>query len=262
MALPQPLHIFRKDLIHLWPETLFVLILFVAFAYTAPSAWADSEYLVFIQILSLLIKILMVVSWLVLIARAIQDESLVGDRQFWTSRPYHWANLFAAKILLIFVCIYVPFFLMQAYLLHHVGLHPMLVIPALLHNLLLLTVVLIIPLAALSAVTSTFPRVLLTFIAVGLGIVILFLVILYARFLQMEPPHLDWIVYTILIVFPLAALIYQYKTRKTLISRLMLAATPLLAVLIIFITPSAVLIDKTYPVTTGPTIPGTFATKF
>ena len=31
MALPQPLHIFRKDLTHLWPETLFVLVLFAAF---------------------------------------------------------------------------------------------------------------------------------------------------------------------------------------------------------------------------------------
>ncbi len=256
MALPQPLHIFRKDLIHLWPETLFVLVLFVAFAYTAPSAWASSEYLVLISLLSLLIKILMVVSWLVLIARAIQDESLVGDRQFWTSRPYHWASLFAAKILLIIVCIYVPFFLMQAYLLHHSGLHPMLVIPALLHNLLLLTVVLIIPLAALSAVTSTFPRVLLTFVAVGLGIVILFLAIFYARFLQMEPPHIDWIVYTVLIALPFAALVYQYKTRKTLISRLILAATPLITILIIFLTPNAALIDKSYPVVTGPKLTG------
>ena len=37
MALPQPLHIFRKDLTHLWPETLFVLILFVFFVFELSS---------------------------------------------------------------------------------------------------------------------------------------------------------------------------------------------------------------------------------
>ncbi len=73
MALPQPLHIFRKDLVHLWPETLFVLLLFVAFAVAAPSGWTGSEYLVYVAILAFLLKILMPVSWLELIARAIQD---------------------------------------------------------------------------------------------------------------------------------------------------------------------------------------------
>jgi hypothetical protein len=255
MALPQPLHIFRKDLTHLWPETLFVLLLFVAFAVAAPSGWTGSEYLTYVAILAFLLKILMPVSWLVLIARAIQDESLVGDRQFWTSRPYHWAKLLAAKVLLIVTCIYVPFFLMQVYVLKHAGLHPMLVIPALLHNLLLLTVVIIIPLAALSAVTSTFPRVLLAFIGALLYIGIVLGVTFYTTFLQMQSPHLDWLLDAVFIILPAIALIMQYKTRKTRISRGILVATPLIAAVLIFLNPANAIIAKSYPVLSGSSAP-------
>jgi hypothetical protein len=255
MALPQPLHIFRKDLMHLWPEVLFVLALFAGFAALAPSAWTGSEYAPYVALGAFLIKCLMVISWLVLIARSIQDESLVGDRQFWTSRPYHWAKLLAAKAILIFTCIYVPFFIMQCYLLKHSGLHPMLVIPALLHNLLLLTVVVVIPLAALSAVTSTFPRVLLTFVGALLGILILFAIIGWVNFLQMQPPHLEWLFDAIFIGLPAVALFIQYKTRKTLIARLVLGATPVLAALLVLFAPSGAVIGRAYPVLTGASAP-------
>jgi len=255
MALPQPLHIFRKDLIHLWPETLFVLVLFVGFCFAAPSGWSGSQYAVYVTILAWLGRILMPISWLVLIARAIQDESLVGDRQFWTSRPYHWASLLASKAILIFTCIYLPFFLMQVYLLHRAGLHPMLVIPALLHNLLLLTVVIIIPLAAISAVTSTFPRVLLAFIGGLIYILVLLGTVGYASFLKMQTPHLDWLLNGIFIGLPAIALIYQYKTRKTLISRAILVATPLAAVIIFFLTPTSAIIARSYAPLTGDSAP-------
>jgi hypothetical protein len=59
MALPQPLQIFRKDLMHLWPETLFVLLLFVAFCFAAPSGWSGSEFAGYILVLAWLIKIMM-----------------------------------------------------------------------------------------------------------------------------------------------------------------------------------------------------------
>jgi len=255
MALPQPLHIFRKDLIHLWPEVLFVIALFAGFAALAPSGWTGSEYAPYVAFGAFLIKCLMVISWLVLIARSIQDESLVGDRQFWTSRPYHWAKLFAAKCILIFTCIYIPFFLMQVYLLKHSGLHPILVIPALLHNLLLLTVVVVIPLAALSAVTSTFPRVLLTFVGALLGMLIVFAIIGWINFLQMQPPHLEWLLDTIFIVLPAIALFIQYKTRKTLTARLVLASTLVLFALVLFLAPNSAVIARAYPALSGSTAP-------
>ena len=247
MALPQPLHIFRKDLTHLWPETLFVLALFIGFAFAAPSGWSGSQYATYVTAIAWLIRVLMPISWLVLIARAIQDESLVGDRQFWTSRPYDWASLLASKAILIGTCIYLPFFLMQVYLLHRAGLHPMLAIPSLLHNLLLLTVVVIIPLAVLSAVTSTFPRVLLAFIGAIIYILVLLGIVGYAIFMKMQTQHLDWLLNAIFILLPATALIVQYKTRKTLIARSILVATPLIAVIIFLLMPTNTLIASSYP---------------
>ena len=248
MAAPQSIRILQKDLRHLWPETLFVLLLFAAFAFAAPSGWNGSEYAAYASILAVLLKVLMPISWLVMISRLIQDESLVGDRQFWTSRPYHWGKLLAAKVIFLIVCIYMPFFLMQVYLLKHAGLHPMTSLPALLHNLLLLTVVFIIPIAALAAVTSNFPRLLLSFLGTVLYLLVLVVILGYVTFLQMQPPHLDWILNGLFIVLPAVALLFQYRTRKTFISRTMLIATPILATIILLLVPTNSLIASAYPV--------------
>ena len=253
--LPQPLLIFRKDLQHLWPETLVVLALFVAFCFTAPSAWAAGDFAVYVPIISAFIKILMPVAWLVVIARLVQDEPLVGDRQFWTSRPYHWAQLLAAKVLYLLVFLYLPFFLMQVYLLKHAGLHPLLALGGLFHNLLLLTVIIVVPFMAISAVTSTFVRMLLTTLAVLVTLAVLFGVGFALTFLNMSPPHLDWIANTIFILVPLAALIYQYRTRRTGIARILLLLTPVIAILIYVLAPTNSMIAHAYPADTAADAP-------
>ena len=202
---PQSLHIFRKDLLHLWPETLVVVLLFVAFAWTASSAWLHTQAAIASTLLGGFLKIfLMPVSWLVVITRLIQDESLVGDRQFWTSRPYHWAKLLAAKLLYLFVFLYVPFFLMQVFLLKHAGLYPTLALPALLKNLLLLTVIIVIPLAAIAAVTSTFARMLLSTVGAIIYLLIVSLGVVYLLLRRMPPPGLEYFLYGLIILLPFA----------------------------------------------------------
>ena len=248
MALPQPLHIFRKDVIHLWPETLVTLILFVAFAWSAPSRDAGSDFAPFLGILSGLLHLLMPIAWLVVISRLIHDEPLVGDRQFWTSRPYHWAKLLAAKLLYLLVFLYLPFFLMQVYLLKHAGLYPTTAIPALLHNLLLLTVIIVIPLTAIAAVTSTFARLLLSVLGGIIYLLILSALVVYLAFRQMPPPALQPILTTLFILLPAVALVYQYATRRTSIARILLIATPLLILLLLVIVPTNALIHHAYPV--------------
>jgi hypothetical protein len=250
---PQPLHIFRKDLMHLWPETLAVVALFAAFAWAAPSHWTGSEYAGIAGLLSIFLKVLLMpISWLVVISRLIHDEPLVGDRQFWTSRPYHWASLLAAKILYLIAFLYLPFLLMQVYLLKHAGLYPTTVLPELLHNLLLLTVVVVIPIAAISAVTSSFPRVLLSVVAAVIYLIIVALVVVYLIFRRMPAPELEPLLTTLFVVLPAAALVTQYATRRTLISRSILIATPLLIALLIFLTPATALIRSAYPVASTP----------
>jgi hypothetical protein len=264
---PQPIHIFRKDVLHLWPETLVVLLLYVALAWSAPSRWTDSESQIaaLIPLLGGLIKwFLLPVAWLVVIARLIHDEPLVGDRQFWTSRPYHWFSLFLAKVLYLVTFLYLPFLLMQIYLLKRVGLYPTTAIPELLHNLLLLTVIVVIPIAALSAVTSTMMRALLSFVGTIIFLLILFGIIVWAIFSHMTPPQLVPVITWLFVLLPLSALIVQYATRRTAIARGILIGTPLFITLLFFIIPGDALIRYAYPVATVPKLgplPDAFAPK-
>ena len=244
---PQPLHIFQKDLRHLWPETLVSLALFVAFAWAAPSGWTASQYAGVAVLVAALLKLLMPISWLVVISRLVHDEPLVGDRQFWTSRPYHWAKLLAAKLLYVVVFLYLPFFLMQVYLLKHAGLYPTTVLMPLLHNLLLLTVAIVVPLMAIAAVTSTFARLLLSVLGGIIYLLVLSLTMAWFAWRHLAPPAMVPIFIAIVIVLPAIALVYQYATRKTTNARIMLVATPLLIALLVLITPATALIRHGYP---------------
>ena len=243
---PQPLHIFRKDLIHLWPETLVVVLLFIAFAAFVPGNWQGSPYAAIVQLVSFLIHLLMPISWMVLISRLIHDESLVGDRQFWTSRPYHWASLLGAKVLYLLAFIYLPFFLMQAFLLKHVGLHPVTALPGLLQNLLLISAIFILPVMAIAAVTATFTRLLLSVIGGILYILVAFGVAVWAIFERMRPPVFNSVILWLVLLFSAAAIVYQYATRRTQVSRLILIATPVVAVLVALLLPAGPFVSASF----------------
>ena len=247
MPLPQPLHIFRKDLTHLWPETLAVLALFAAFAWSAPSGWTQSPYAGAAQVLALFLHILMPVAWIVLISRLIHDESLVGDRQFWTSRPYHWAKLLAAKLLYLVVFLYLPFLLMQVFLLRRAGLYPTTAIPDLLYNLLLLTVIVIVPITAIAAVTATFARVLLAVLGAIFYLLILAGILGWINWTLLTPPYVTQVLIALLVLIPGLVLIFQYATRRTTIARIALLATPAVLAVLLLLTPATALVRKAYP---------------
>jgi hypothetical protein len=86
----QILHIFKKDARHLWPEILISLALTAAFVHVSFGGRSnfsrgDSPYL---PIVVALLSALVPVGWWVLSVRLIHDESLVGESQFWITRPY------------------------------------------------------------------------------------------------------------------------------------------------------------------------------
>ena len=102
----QTLHILRKDLRHLAPEISVSLSLVALFAWIAPAAWPGyigkmaypGAQFGAPQIMGVFLHALIPISWLVLISRSVHDESLVGDKQFWVTRPYTWYSLLAAKL--------------------------------------------------------------------------------------------------------------------------------------------------------------------
>ena len=123
----QILHIFKKDIRRHWPEILVSLAflglyLWVTLRNPEPDSFAhgiSSGPFSWLPVES--IPPLMVIFWGVLFVRLIQGESLVGDRQWWVTKPYDWWKLFLAKLLFFVVFISLPLFFAQLYLLRHAG---------------------------------------------------------------------------------------------------------------------------------------------
>ncbi len=178
----QVLHVFAKDARRFWPEIAISLAITAAFARIYPNQWltpglyAVSGWGGFagpqgLQLLATVLAVLVPVSWLLLIARVIHGESLVGDRQFWPTRPYEWKKLLAAKVLFLLVFLYLPFVAAQLVLLLEAGFRPFGYMSGLLFNLMLITGALVLPLFAMATVTSTFARMAFAVVGVLLGFI-------------------------------------------------------------------------------------------
>jgi len=255
----QPLHISRKDATHLWPETLICIALLPAFAWVEIQGWVHTDTGVNMSITTVLIKLASVglalvlpIAWLVLTSRLVHDEELVGDRQFWITRPYTWYSLLASKVLSLIVLIGLPLAVMQMWLLHHAGMYPTQVIPAILENLSILGLALLLPLLVIAAVTATFVRYICSVLA---GVIYLFIVIIFAAYNwsdQLDAPYFSWLLTCTLVAFLLVPLVLQYARRKTMIARLVLLALPLVFVFFGLLTPVNLLSEHRYPdVSTG-----------
>jgi hypothetical protein len=246
--LQQPFHIFRKDARHLWPETLVSIALLIAFAWAIVQTLQPSDGSFNPASLALLVlRLFIPISWLVLISRLVHDEELVGDRQFWTTRPYTWYSLLVAKLLYIIVFIGIPFLLMQAWLLHHEGLYPTLLIPELLKNFLFIAVIFLLPLFVIAVVTATFPRYISS--ALG-GFIYVFVVLAFAAYKWPESfvaPYLPQILAVLALAIIFAAIIVQYARRKTLIARLLLVSVPIVIAIFALLAPVNALTSHRYP---------------
>ena len=248
------LHIFRKDARHLYPEIAITLVFTVAFAWVAPVQWLDGSYggVLFARgiasVLAPLLRVFLPVIWLVLITRLVQDESLVGDKQFWVTRPYTWPTLLAAKIMFLLVFLYLPLILMQIYLLHHAGLNVRAALPDLLLYQLRLTVIYFLPVFAIATVTATFAR---QFVTVLAGLAYLGLVsAAWSTLLNNRIYALDiHIVITVLAaMILLTVVLLQYARRRTLISRLVLIGLPILLAIVALGASAKMLVEREYPV--------------
>ena len=122
----QFLHVFKKDVRHHWPEILISLALLGLYTHhelsprQTPSEYASISPF-FFALSGRYIPFFLVLSWIFLILRVVQSETLVGDRQWWATKPYIWWQLLLSKLLFFFVIIWVPLFHVQLLLLHHAG---------------------------------------------------------------------------------------------------------------------------------------------
>src|SRR4051812_42486304 len=104
--------IFRKDVRRFWWEILVTLGVLAALT-RMDCDRAD----VVIGPMESLLNMVLPAAWSYLVALAIHEEGLVGDRQFWIAWPYPRPALVLAKALFICLFIHVPSLMADAVIL-------------------------------------------------------------------------------------------------------------------------------------------------
>lgn len=158
------LHILRKDARRLWLPLGVTLVLLGVLAHD--DGWrSDSMPGLAEGWLNLLLPL----AWALLAALAVHEESLVGDREFWTTRPYRRTALAGAKVVSLLLAIHVPSFLADCAILLVRGFNPLEWMPQLLGKQLLLACWLTIPAAALATVVGSIAHFMLAALAIAAG---------------------------------------------------------------------------------------------
>jgi hypothetical protein len=260
----QVLHIFAKDARRFWPEILISLAITVAYVRIYPHTWLAAESVALgeagnafqrqVDKLAGTLLVLVPVTWWLLITRVVHAESLVGDRQFWTTRPYDWRKLLAAKLLFIVVFVYLPFTCAQLVLLAEGGFQPFAYLRNLLFLLLLISGVLVAPLLAVAVVTRNFARMTMTL----LGILVCVVGLAFAASLDdsasTTTPYSDRYTIPLILLMCGSAIVVQYARRKAWVSRSLLLSIPVIAALgwlFAFVLTDWSSVDSAYPQTHG-----------
>lgn len=100
----QALHIFRKDVRRLWRHIAAVMLAIACFAALDARTVAGGENG------SGIIEFVVCAAVWLLIARAVHEEALPGENQFWLTRPYERGSLLASKIMMAVFTVAVPLF--------------------------------------------------------------------------------------------------------------------------------------------------------
>jgi hypothetical protein len=151
------LHIFKKDARRLWYEILVVLALTALFAWIEPRTPADlgaGSSQNGLMVLGSILRGLLPMAWWYLIARAIHQEAIPGDRQYWLTRPIAWRHLLGAKLLFILAFINLPVVVSDCAILLATGFNPVHYLPGLLTKQLLFTAIYLAPALTLALVTT------------------------------------------------------------------------------------------------------------
>jgi hypothetical protein len=249
MQMNQILHILRKDTRRHWPEIGSSVLLLATFVWREPRQWGieqgtryASEYLL------QFIGPLLVISWGFLILRVVHEESLVGDRQFWVTRPYEWEKLLASKVLFLVVFVNVPMLIAQLVLLKvaHFEIFPNLVnvLQVQLANWTFLIIAIV-----LAVITRGLAQAVLVGIGATLAAIAAGVLISQIPGSSMSPvvPMWDAVEGWLYLLVGLSVILGQYARRNTWPSRLFLLATAALVLVIQLVTPYNKLIGDEYP---------------
>lgn len=255
----QILHILNKDLRRFRLEILVSVVLVAVFTWIEPKLWRSIlisgsirrlQNPAGIGFIELLLMLLIPISWWLFITRVVHEERLVGDRQFWITRPYEWKKLLGAKALIVACCVYLPLGTAQWWLLQLAGLQPATHIGALFYDWLPIALVFILPIAALAAVTRNFARMTLTLLGafVASAVVAAILSALLENGVMHSPvEHNNPFNFPILLVICTVVIVMAYRTRWIFVARAILLCLPVLLILSSVLLSSDAMINHAYP---------------
>ena len=231
----QAIHIFRKDARHCWPYIAAILGITVLHAWREslftpdPRNNTDPE--------GLLLELLLIVAWWLAIGQAVHGESLVGDRQFWTTRPCSWKSVLIAKLAFVAAFIGLPILISDCAILLASGFNPLHLVSGLLWRQCWLAAFLVLPLllAVLTRATRDFLlAALATYAGFGAGIAVFlgYLAPRYGLEFRGNPGILDLVPWCAAAAGLLLA-VWQFSRRRTAVARAFAIAVATLAVIAI-----------------------------
>ena len=257
----QILHIFRKDARRHWPEVIAYLYLLIVFTAYQPRVWTNRP--IAPHLLAVILKILpmlLALAGIFLTVRLVQGETLVGDQQFWITRPYEWHKLLAAKVLAILVFIHLPLFIAQVFLLK-LAQFPL--IPSLKGLLFIqwsLALTMTLAAVTLGSVTAGIGQ-------ASLGLLATILLVLGIAGLTTFIPNIElasaatdnW-QEAVYLSGCIVVILTQYVFRRTLLARLIVAGGCILVLLLVVLPPYGKLVARSFPPPTkDQPLPGQFA---
>ncbi len=161
----QALHIFAKDVRRLRLELAAMLLLDLAFIWLAGSDNGLARPRL-VQGVSRLLMVFLPAAWVFVIMLLVHEEPLVGDRQYWLSRPFAWKSLLGAKMLFLVAFFAVPLMISDSLILRLQGL-PFADPAALLWRLSGLMFGFVLPVSAVAAVSKNLRRFALIALVLG-----------------------------------------------------------------------------------------------
>jgi hypothetical protein len=219
------LHTFTKDARRLWPA-IAVSWLMLGVLTNADRWRADWMASPMEGWMTLLLSM----AWACVAALVVQEEPLVGDRHFWTTRPHRWPALLAAKLLFVLLAIHAPMFLADLYILAARGFSPAPYLGELLVKQLLFFGALTLPAMALASVVRNFTHFVIAVFAIAAGIAMLTGMFQAERFYRWEPTEVRHaVVLGVLVLAAIAIVLVQYAKRRALFARALAVAAALTA---------------------------------
>jgi hypothetical protein len=247
----QILDIFKKDVRRHWPEiliSLMFLALYTRSALKGPSNRAIGSSFAWWILRGESVTPLMIIFWIFLTIRVVQGESLVGDRQWWVTKPYDWWKLLAAKELFLAAFIGTPLFFLQLFLLRHSGFPILQNLFGVLGMLFALGIALFLPTVSLSTLTRGLGQALI-------GILLSFFAF-WASFMLIDKipsNEMSSVVTSSGAISALAVLVgiasaacWQYARRKTWAARGLVVVSVVIAMSVDAMTPYARLVETKF----------------